>query len=93
VSLAALAAGLTVGLVSIDPFDLALIQATEEGDCSTVDEVIELREEKKYADLLMPLVTRHHLLLVTLLICTAFSNELLPCSIDACHRGWPFCCR
>jgi len=82
VTLAALAAGLTIGLVSIDPFDLALIQATEEADCSSIEEIEELRKEKAYADQLMPLVQKHHLLLVTLLICNACANELLPLLLD-----------
>ena len=82
VSLAALAAGLTIGLVSIDPFDLALIQATEEEDCSNEEEVRELRVEKHYANKLLPLVQQHHLLLVTLLICNSFANELLPLLLD-----------
>lgn len=86
--IAALAAGLTVGLVSIDPFDLAVIQTTEEADCSTAEEIAELREEKVYADKLMPLVQRHHLLLVTLLIMNSFANEVLPLLLDNLVPSW-----
>jgi len=36
----------------------------------------------------MPLVSRHHLLLVTLLICNAFSNELLPPLLGQLAPSW-----
>lgn len=88
ICLAALAAGLTVGLVSIDPFDLAVIQTTEEADCSTEEEIAELRREKEYAARLMPLVTKHHLLLVTLLVMNSFANELLPLLLDNLVPSW-----
>jgi len=88
VCLAALAAGLTVGLVSIDPLDLAVIQMTQEEDCSSEEEVAELREEKTYADRLMPLVQRHHLLLVTLLIMNSCANEMLPLLLDRIVPSW-----
>jgi metal transporter CNNM len=88
VVVAALAAGLTIGLVSIDPFDLALIQATEEADCDGPEEVEELRKEKEYANKLLPLVSQHHLLLVTLLINNACANELLPLLLDRIVPSW-----
>jgi metal transporter CNNM len=88
ISMAALAAGLTVGLVSIDPFDLLVILSTEEEDCSDEEEIAELRKEKVYAERLMPLVTKHHLLLVTLLVMNSFANELLPLLLDNLVPSW-----
>jgi metal transporter CNNM len=79
---AALAAGLTLGLVSIDPFDLELILHTNVEDCETEEEKQELLKEKQYAERLMPLVQRHHLLLVTLLLLNSICNEALPLFLD-----------
>ena len=75
---AALASGLTMGLVSIDPLDMKIILETNEEDCSTDAERDELRKEKAIAKRVGPLVNRHHQLLVTLLLLNSLANEALP---------------
>jgi len=75
---AALAAGLTMGLVSLEPFDMKILMEANEDDCTTDEERNELRREKAYARKLHPLVSRHHLLLVTLLLMNSIANEALP---------------
>ena len=83
VVVAALAAGLTVGLVSIDPFDLQVILETALDDCETPSEAEELTRNKEAAVKLLPVVRRHHLLLVTLLLLNSAANETLPLFLDA----------
>ena len=75
---AALAAGLTMGLVSLEPFDMKILMEANEADCLTELERDELRREKAYAHKLFPLISRHHLLLVTLLLMNSIANEALP---------------
>jgi metal transporter CNNM len=75
---AALAAGLTMGLVSLEPFDMKILMEANEADCLTDVEREELRREKACAKKLYPLISRHHLLLVTLLLMNSIANEALP---------------
>jgi metal transporter CNNM len=79
---AALASGLTMGLVSIDPFDMQIILEASESDCATDAEREELRREKSLAKRIYPLVSRHHQLLVTLLLLNSIANEALPLFLD-----------
>jgi len=58
--------GLTVGYLSID--DLVLELKTTTGT----------EEEKGYAEVLLPILTKRHWLLVTLLVSNAFAMETLP---------------
>eukprot|EP00520_Triparma_pacifica_P007068 CAMPEP_0118652254 /NCGR_PEP_ID=MMETSP0785-20121206/11219_1 /TAXON_ID=91992 /ORGANISM="Bolidomonas pacifica, Strain CCMP 1866" /LENGTH=464 /DNA_ID=CAMNT_0006544757 /DNA_START=151 /DNA_END=1542 /DNA_ORIENTATION=+ len=67
---AALAAGLTMGLLSIDPLKLAIKQK-----CGS-------DEEKRMAASILPILSQHHLLLVTLLLMNAAANEALPLFLD-----------
>ena len=88
VCVAALAAGLTVGLVSIDPFDLQVILETEEADMETDEEKAQLGRDKHSAAKLLPIVRRHHLLLVTLLLLNSAANETLPLFLDRIVPSW-----
>ena len=88
VLIAALAAGLTVGLVSIDPFDLEVILETSLDDCETEEERAKLTADKRAAEKLLPVVRRHHLLLVTLLLLNSAANETLPLFLDAILPSW-----
>jgi metal transporter CNNM len=63
---AALAAGLTMGLLSLAPRNLQ------------VKAMIGEEEEAKAAESVLPLIHNHHLLLVTLLLFNAVANEALP---------------
>ena len=64
--MAAIAAGLTLGLISIDPIEMEIkkIGGTD--------------IEKKQAEKVSPLIKRHHLLLVSLLLMNSLANETLP---------------
>ena len=70
VTLAGIFAGLTLGLLSYDPNTLQVIIEGGEPD------------KARYAKAVLPLVMRHHLLLVTLLLCNAGVNETLPLFLD-----------
>ena len=71
VVLAALAAGLTMGMLSLDPLMLLVkIRASRSP------------EEKRQAESLLPIVKQHHLLLVTLLLLNSIANEALPLFLD-----------
>ncbi|KAE8887979.1 hypothetical protein PF005_g11419 [Phytophthora fragariae] len=67
---AGLMAGLTMGLVSLDMLNVRILEM----------EGTEL--EKQWARKVRPVLERHHLLLVTLLIVDASANEALPIFLD-----------
>ena len=69
--MAGIMSGLTVGLLSIDTLDLEMkmIHGTE--------------EQKKLASEVLPILKKHHYLLVTLLLCNAVAMEALPIFLDA----------
>ena len=74
---AALAAGLTMGLLSLDELMLLIKEragATE--------------KERKAAARLLPIVRQHHLLLVSLLLMNAMANEALPLFLDKIVPGY-----
>ena len=71
VCMAALAAGLTMGMLSLDPLMLLVkIRASRS------------QEEKRQAESLLPVVKQHHLLLVTLLLLNSLANEALPLFLE-----------
>jgi metal transporter CNNM len=65
-----MAAGLTMGLLSIDPLEMAI--KVKSGT----------PKEARMASAIIPLLSRHHLLLVTLLLFNAAANEALPLFLD-----------
>ena len=67
---AGMMSGLTMGLMSLDMTNLKII--AKSGDVKT----------QKYAKRIMPLVRKHHLLLVTLLTANAIAMEALPLFLD-----------
>ena len=71
VTIAALAAGLTMGLLSLDP--LLLLIKMRAGSTQL---------EKDQAASLLPIVKQHHLLLVTLLLLNSLANEALPLFLE-----------
>ena len=71
VTLAALAAGLTMGLLSLDP--LMLLIKIRAGSS---------KAERDQAAVLLPVVQQHHRLLVSLLLMNACANEALPLFLD-----------
>lgn len=68
-----LAAGLTIGIMSLDPVGLELL--IESGD----------PKEAGYAKVIAPIRKKGNLLLVTLLLTNTVFNELLPLFIDSIH--------
>eukprot|EP00009_Paramoeba_aestuarina_P009239 CAMPEP_0201522352 /NCGR_PEP_ID=MMETSP0161_2-20130828/17078_1 /ASSEMBLY_ACC=CAM_ASM_000251 /TAXON_ID=180227 /ORGANISM="Neoparamoeba aestuarina, Strain SoJaBio B1-5/56/2" /LENGTH=472 /DNA_ID=CAMNT_0047921171 /DNA_START=53 /DNA_END=1471 /DNA_ORIENTATION=- len=62
--------GLTIGLLSLDPVNLEIMKSSEDENA------------RKYANGIAPLVHRHHLLLVTLLMANAVAMESLPLFLD-----------
>lgn len=66
-----LAAGLTIGLVPLDETKLEM------------KIIIGTQEEKEAARKILPIVRQHHLLMVTLLLFNALSNEMLPIFLGA----------
>jgi len=81
--MAAFAAGLTMGLVSLEPHDMEVILRQEESDMPNDEEKQRLREDKASAEKIAPLVHDHHRLLVTLLLLNSIANEALPLFLDA----------
>jgi metal transporter CNNM len=67
---AGLMSGLTIGLVSLDANTLRVLSRTGTD------------AERRHAARVLPLVSRHHLLLVTLLFCNAVCMEALPIFLD-----------
>lgn len=82
VLLAALAAGLTMGLVSLSDFDMRLLLVTRTDDCSTQEQLLQLEMEQEAASRVSPLLKDHHRLLVTLLLLNSVANEALPIFLD-----------
>jgi len=88
VTSAALAAGLTLGLATLEPFALTVILATRLEDCITPEERQELKIKQAHAQQILPLVRDHHLLLVTLLLFNTVANEALPVFLDELVPPW-----
>lgn len=76
VTCGALAAGMTVGLLSLDTLKLQI--KLEVGT----------PEEKESAKKILPVLSNHHLLLCTLLLFNAAANESLPIFLDAIVPAW-----
>jgi metal transporter CNNM len=71
VGLAALAAGLTLGLLGLDPLMLLIKERAATSE-----------QERSMAKSLLPIVQQHHRLLVTLLLMNACANEALPIFLE-----------
>ncbi|KAJ8608568.1 hypothetical protein CTAYLR_005971 [Chrysophaeum taylorii] len=78
IGLAATAAGLTMGIVSLDALELRVVMRT--GTAA----------EQRYASRLLPLVDREprHQVLVTLLLLNSVANEAMPIFLDALVPSW-----
>jgi hypothetical protein len=73
----AVAAGLFLGLMTLDILDLQIIAR------SSIDE-----DEIMYAQTLMPVIKDRHRLLVTLLLMNTLAYETLPIFLDRLMPGW-----
>lgn len=85
---AALAAGLTLGLVSLDSFGLHVLLATEPGDYPEKYQRKQLLRDKVSAERMLTVVQDHHVLLVTLLLFNTIANEALPIFLDELVPSW-----
>ncbi|CAJ1404554.1 unnamed protein product [Effrenium voratum] len=85
---AALAAGLTMGLVSIDPMEMEIIVKTEDKDILEASAKEKLKKDQAAAEKILPLIHDHHLLLVTLLLMNSIANEALPLFLDQIVPSW-----
>jgi metal transporter CNNM len=72
VGVAALAAGLTLGMLGMDPLMLLIKERASDDPL-----------ERQRARQLLPLVQQHHRLLVTLLLMNSIANEALPIFLEA----------
>jgi len=88
VLLAALAAGLTMGLVSIEPMEMKIIVNTEDKDMLAEKDKIKLKDDQDAARRVLPLIHDHHRLLVTLLLMNSLANEALPLFLDKIVPSW-----
>ncbi|KAK9070465.1 hypothetical protein SSX86_010867 [Deinandra increscens subsp. villosa] len=73
---AGLMSGLTLGLMSLSLVDLEVIAKSG------------TPTDRAYAEKILPVVTRQHLLLCTLLICNAAAMEALPVFLDTLVTAW-----
>ena len=71
VCIAALAAGLTLGMLGLDPLMLLIKERAAESPV-----------EREQAQKLIPIINQHHRLLVTLLLMNAVANEALPIFLE-----------
>ncbi|KAI3774633.1 hypothetical protein L1987_49192 [Smallanthus sonchifolius] len=73
---AGLMSGLTLGLMSLSLVDLEVLAKSG------------TPKDRKYAEKILPVVKRQHLLLCTLLICNAAAMEALPIFLDNLVTAW-----
>nr|XP_043623493.1 DUF21 domain-containing protein At4g33700-like [Erigeron canadensis] len=73
---AGLMSGLTLGLMSFSLVDLEVLAKSG------------TPKDRKYAEKILPVVKRQHLLLCTLLICNAAAMEALPIFLDSLVPAW-----
>jgi len=73
---AGLAAGLTMGMLSLDQMKLEIKSMTGTD------------VEKRDAQMILPIVKQHHLLLCTLLLFNSLANEALPVFLDSLVPNW-----
>ncbi|KAJ0398826.1 hypothetical protein P43SY_004957 [Pythium insidiosum] len=66
ITTAGLMAGLTMGLLSLDMLNMRILQMEGSAD------------EKRWASRVLPILSKHHFLLVTLMLVNAGANEALP---------------
>ena len=85
---AATAAGLTMGLTSQDLQTLRVKKSMNPADYADEERRALVAKEKRWATKLEPLVRRHHLTLVTLLLMNAGVNEALPIFLDNIVPEW-----
>lgn len=85
---AALAAGLTMGMSAQDLKQLRIKKNINPDDYEDPEQAQRVSKEQKWASKVEPLVRRHHLLLVSLLLMNAGVNEALPLFLSQIVPEW-----
>lgn len=85
---AAMAAGLTMGFTAQDLTTLRIKKNINPEDYEDEEQRVLVAKEKKWASKVEPLVRRHHLLLVSLLLMNAGVNEALPIFLGQIGPEW-----
>lgn len=80
-----LASGVNIGLMSLSPLSLKLLVDAAPAEIRR-DPLLRLQARR--AMKVLPLVSRKHVVLVTLLLTTAIADEVLPLCIDAIAPTW-----
>jgi len=81
VTTAAVAAGLTTGMLSLGPFQMEVLMHTRVSEV-VPEEQAHVVNKQKYAKRLLPVITDRHWLMVTLLLLNSIANEALPIFLD-----------
>ena len=83
ITVAALAAGLTMGMLSLDKMELQVLLETDWEDTSlSKEEAEQIKSDQQYAEVVLPVLYNRHVLLVTLLLMNSIANEALPLCLD-----------
>lgn len=83
-----LAAGLTMGMISLEPGKLRNLLNVDEAYAKTDEEKERLRQQKEYGRRVLPIIEDHHRLLVTLLLTNSLANEALPIFLNRLVPAW-----
>ena len=73
---------LTLGMVSIDPFDMRVLMQCRAEAVEAEEDRAQLQHRQASAAQILPILEDHHLLLVTLLLLNSLANEALPIFLD-----------
>jgi CBS domain containing-hemolysin-like protein len=79
---AGIAAGLTLGVATMEPFQLHVIRGTISVECNSAEERKNLVFLKECAETIAKIVTGDHRLMVTLMLFNTLANEALPVFLD-----------
>lgn len=83
-----LAAGLTMGLISLEPGKLRNLLNVDEAYAKSNEEKEMLRQQKEFGKRVLPIIEDHHRLLVTLLLTNSLANEALPIFLNRLVPAW-----
>lgn len=79
---AAIAAGLTLGVATLEPFRLEVWMETKSEDCPSKEERKQIKSLQSCARHVRKIVTGDHRLMVTLMLFNTLANEALPIFLD-----------
>jgi len=83
-----LAAGLTMGLTTLTPENVQDLLNIDERYARSEEDRAHIREQKKYARRILPVIEKPHRLLVTLLLTGSMANEALPMMLNRLMPDW-----